>query len=192
MKRIRSCIANDSPDLEHILLQLAPYRAQLQGLVVESTFNWYWLVDGLMDAGYLVHLANTTAIQQYTGLKYTDDDTDARWLAHLLRLGVLPTGYIYPKAERAVRDLLRKRSQLVQQKTANLLSIQSSLTRNTGQVFSGNPIKQLLPETIGELVALPEHVVALQATLAVMRHLAEQITLIERAVEKGKRGQIFG
>ncbi len=65
-------------DLEPILLQLAPYRAQLQGLVVESTFNWYWLVDGLMDAGYLVHLANTTAIQQYTGLKYTDDDTDAR------------------------------------------------------------------------------------------------------------------
>ncbi|MEE8125324.1 MAG: transposase [Nitrospirales bacterium] len=179
-------------DLEHILIQLAPYRTQLQGLVVESTFNWYWLVDGLMEAGYHVHLANTAAIQQYTGLKYTDDDTDARWLAHLLRLGVLPTGYIYPKEVRAVRDLLRKRSQLVHQKTANLLSIQPLLTRNTGQVFSGNQIKQLLPETIGELVALPEHVVALQATLAVMRHLAEQITLIERAVEKIKRGQIFG
>jgi len=26
--------------------------------VVESTFNWYWLVDGLMDNGYRVHLAN--------------------------------------------------------------------------------------------------------------------------------------
>ena len=54
-------------DLEHILFQLAPYRTQLQGLVVESTFNWYWLVDGLMEAGYHVHLANTAAIQQYTG-----------------------------------------------------------------------------------------------------------------------------
>jgi transposase len=112
-------------DLATILLQLAPYRTALQGLVVESTFNWYWLVDGLMEAGYHVDLANTAAIQQYTGLKYTDDDTDARWLAHLLRLGVLPTGYIYPKEERAVRDLLRKRSQLVHQKTANLLSIQN-------------------------------------------------------------------
>lgn len=170
-------------DLEHILLQLAPYRAQLQGLVVESTFNWYWLVDGLMDAGYLVPLANTTAIQQYTGLKSTDDDTDARWLAHLLRLGVLPTGYIYPKEERAVRDLLRKRSQLVQQKTANLLSIQNLLTRNTGHAFSGNQIKQLRPETISELVSLPEHTMALHATLAVMHHLAEQITLLERAVK---------
>ncbi len=170
-------------DLENILNQLAPYQAGLQGLVVESTFNWYWLVDGLMEAGYRVHLANTAVIQQYNGLKYTDDDTDARWLAHLLRLGVLPTGYIYPKEERAVRDLLRKRSQLVHQKTANLLSIQNLLTRNTGQAFSGNQIKQLVPETVGELVALPEHAVALQATLVVMRHLAEQITMIERVVK---------
>jgi len=57
-----------------------------------------------MEAGYQVHLANPAAIQQYAGLKYTNDDTDARWLAHLLRLGLLPTGYIYPKEERAVRD----------------------------------------------------------------------------------------
>jgi transposase len=74
------------------------------GVVVESTFNWYWLVDGLMEAGYPVHLANTAAIQQYSGLKYTDDRSDARWLAHLLRLKLLPEGYIYPKAERAVRE----------------------------------------------------------------------------------------
>ena len=69
------------------------------------------------------------------------------------------------------------------QKTANLLSIQHVLARNTGQAFRGNHIKQLLPESIGELAALPEHAVALQATLAVMRHLAEQITMIERVVK---------
>ena len=46
-----------------------------------------------MDAGYRGHLANPAAIQQYGGLKYTDDHSDARWLAHLLRLGVLPEGY---------------------------------------------------------------------------------------------------
>jgi transposase len=47
-------------------------------------------------------------------------------------LGLLAEGSIDPKAERAVRDLLRKRGQLVRQKTANLLSIQTLLTRNTG------------------------------------------------------------
>ena len=45
-----------------------------------------------MEAEYRVHLANPAAMQQYSGLKYTDDHSDARWLAHLLRLGVLPKG----------------------------------------------------------------------------------------------------
>ena len=98
--------------------------ASPQSIVVESTYNWYWLVVGLMERGYEVRLANTAVIQQYEEIKYTDDHNDARWLAHLLRLGVLPQGYIYPKAERAVRDLLRKRSQLVRHRTSHLLSIQ--------------------------------------------------------------------
>src|SRR5204863_2586746 len=102
-------------DLSLIAQQLSGYQDELQGIVVESTYNWYWLVDGLMDKGHQIHLANTAAIQQYEGLKYTDDHSDARWL------GVLPQGYIYPKEERAVRDLLRKRGQMVRQRTANLL-----------------------------------------------------------------------
>lgn len=91
-------------DLTTILEQLAPHQSEIEGLVVESTYNWYWLVDGLMDADYRLHLANPAAIQQYSGLKYTNDHSDARWLAHMLRLGVLPEGYIYPKAQRPIRD----------------------------------------------------------------------------------------
>jgi transposase len=81
-------------DVETILDALAPYQDAITGLVVESTYNWYWLVDALMEAGYQVHLANTAAIVQYSGLKYSDDDTDAAWLGKLLRLGLLPEGYI--------------------------------------------------------------------------------------------------
>jgi transposase len=84
-------LANHLPT---ILEQLAPYHSDLKGVVVESTYNWYWLVDGLMEADYRVHLANPAAMQQYGGLKYTDDHSDARWLAHVLRLGVLPEGFI--------------------------------------------------------------------------------------------------
>jgi len=49
-------------------------------LVVESTFNRYWLADGLMDAGYHnVHLANLSAMKQYEGLKYSGDQHDVFW-----------------------------------------------------------------------------------------------------------------
>ena len=170
--------------LEQILHQLAFYQGAIEGVVVESTYNWYWLVDGLMEAGYTVHLANTAAIQQYEGLKYTDDTSDARWLAHLLRLGVLPEGYIYPKAERAVRDLLRKRGQLVRQKTANLLSIQNLLTRNTGASMSGNRIKQLSAADLERLVPEADLALAVRSNLAVMHCLASEIALLERTIKE--------
>src|SRR5688572_3396196 len=156
-------------DLRLITQQLLGYQDRLQGIVVESTYNWYWLVDGLMEQGHRVHLANTAAIQQYEGLKYTDDHSDARWLAHILRLGVLPQGYIYPKAERAVRDLLRKRSQLVHQRTANLLSIQNLISRNTGSSIRSNRIKSLQAEQVDQLLPSPELALAVKANLAMIQ-----------------------
>jgi transposase len=166
-----------------ILDHMLPYHTQIEGLVVESTYNWYWLVDGLMAAGYKVHLANTAAIKQYEGLKYSDDQSDARWLAHMLRLGVLPTGYIYPKEERAVRDLLRKRSQLVHQKTANLLSIQTLAARNTGRSWSGNRIKQLTCEEVATLIPDEHLALAITSNLAVIHCLAAQIGQLEKVVK---------
>src|SRR5437867_4832561 len=174
-------LANDLP---LVIEQLSAYASWIEGIVVESTYNWYWLVDGLMEKGHRVHLANTAAIQQYEGLKYTDDDSDARWLAHLFRLGVLPEGYIYPKEERAVRDLLRKRSQLVRQKTANLLSIQNLYCRNTGSSMSANQIKQLTSEKVDALFRSSELALAIKANLNVIRTLESEITIVERVVKE--------
>lgn len=101
-----------------MLEALAPFRDRLVAVAVESTYNWYWLVDGLMEHGYNVRLVNTAAVPQYDGIKHGNDHTDARHLAHLLRLGILPEGYIYPREGRALRDLLRRRFQLVHQATA--------------------------------------------------------------------------
>lgn len=169
-------------DLPMIVEQLSPYRSSLEGIVVESTYNWYWLVDGLMEQGYRVHLANTAAIQQYEGLKYTDDHSDARWLAHVLRLGVLPEGYIYPRADRPVRDLLRKRSQLVRQRTTNLLSIQNLMTRNTGSSLSANQIKGLDVQQVDELLPNEDLALAVKANLSVMCSADKQTEILERTV----------
>ena len=83
-------------NLDTVLSALEPFKEHLEGVVVESTYNWYWLVDGLQEHGYKVHLANPSKIKQYEGLKHTDDNWDSFWLAHMLRLNILPEGYIYP------------------------------------------------------------------------------------------------
>lgn len=131
----------NSPDV--ILAELEPYRKNLTGLVVESTFNWYWLVDMLMDEGYQLHLANPAGIQKYKGLKHSDDNYDAFWLAHLLRLGILPEGYIYPKNERPIRDLLCKRGHLVKLRTSLINSLQGIIQRNCGRKLCANKIKAI-------------------------------------------------
>src|SRR5216683_4731412 len=169
-------------DLPTILGQLAPHHAEIQGLVVESTYNWYWLVDGLMDADYRVHLANPAAIQQYSGLKYSDDHSDARWLGHLLRLGVLPEGYIYPKADRAVRDLLRKRAYLVRQHTSNVLSVQNIMVRNTGMRLSVKRIRELTKQELEGLLPEETQVLAVTSSLAVLDCLSHQIKTLEQTV----------
>lgn len=170
-------------ELPTILGQLAPYREALQAIAVESTFNWYWLVDGLMAAGYSVKLVNTAAVKTYDGLKHAGDEHDARHLAHLLRLGLLPTGYIYPKKERAVRDLLRKRAQLVRCRTAQILSIQNLVSRNTGKGIAGDEIRKLCDEGIVQASGGDEfRAMAVRSNLEVLRCLDEQIRGLERVV----------
>src|SRR5947199_7609963 len=171
-------------NLEQIRAALAPYRDELAGVVVESTYNWYFLVDGLMDAGYRVHLANTTAIKKYEGLKYSGDFADAAYLAQLLRLGLLPEGYIYPRAERAGRDLGRKRMQLVRCRTAQILAIENILARETGGRMSSNQIKRLASEQIDALGLAPDVALALKANLAISDALQEQIEALEKRLQE--------
>ncbi|MDM0118114.1 transposase [Variovorax sp. J22R133] len=76
-------------DLDAIVSALLACAGSVRGVAVESNFNWYWLVDGLQAAGFTVHLVNTAAVKQYDGLKHSGDFSDARHLAHLLRLGIL-------------------------------------------------------------------------------------------------------
>jgi len=125
-------------DLAKLLTFLATRQAELAGVVVESTYNWYWLVDGLQAGGYVVHLANTTAIKKYEGLKHSGDETDARYLAHLLRLGILPTGTILPAKHREVRDLARKRMQLGRSRTTHILAVENITARQCGTRITSN------------------------------------------------------
>jgi transposase len=169
--------------LPAVLGALAPYKKRIEAIAVESTFNWYWLVDGLMAAGYDVKLVNTAAVKKYDGMKYQDDEDDARHLAHLLRLGILPTGYIYPKEERAVRDLLRKRSNLVRCRTAQILSIKNLASRNSGEGLTPEEIRELDEETLGRICGGDENrVAAMQAGLTVFHCLDEQVQGLERRV----------
>jgi len=161
-----------------VLESLEPFRQQLKVVAVESTYNWYWLVDGLLDHAYPVVLANPSAIDQYDGIKEADDLTDAAFLARLARLDILPTGYIYPRQDRPVRDLLRRRTLLVRQRTALILSLQNMAMRQTGQSLGWRAVRNLNDQQRSEL--LGDHDCLAFVT-------TQQVDLIELLGQKIKR-----
>ena len=183
-----------SNDLDQILQTLKPFKKRLKGFVVESTYNWYWLVDGLMDAGYgSAHLANPAAIKQYEGLKYSDDQHDAFFLAKLLILGILPEGYIYPKQHRPVRDLARKRMFLVQHKTAHILSLQSFIQRCCCVKISTGDIRNLTVEALQEWLKEEYLLLSAQASLDTINFLKQKIKRLEKAIiQRVKLKKEFG
>jgi transposase len=168
--------------LENILPALEPFKKDLEGVVVESTYNWYWLVDGLQEHGYKIHLANPSAIKQYEGLKHTDDKWDSFWLAHMKRLNILPEGYIYPKEERHVRDSLRRRVLFVRHRTSHILSLQSAITRNLGYKMSAREIKNLEESDADRLFNDPFLVLTARNNISTIRFLKDKIKEIEKAV----------
>ena len=170
-------------DLGQIRAALEPHREELAGVVIESTYNWYWLVDGLMDAGYRVHLAHPSAIKKYEGLKHSGDVADAAYLAQLLRLGLLAEGYIYPREERGARDLARKRMQLVRYRTAQILAIENILIRQTGARMKGEAVKRLTAEQVEEFGFAPDVALAMEANRAVSQALGQQIAALEKRLK---------
>lgn len=173
-----------SNELKTILSELEPYQAQIEGVVVESTYNWYWLVDGLKEARYRVHLANTVEIQQYSGLKHTDDKTDAIWLARLLRLSILKEGYIYPKAQRGLRELLRRRLVLVRQQTMTILALQGLFSRYENRRLTTSKLKsrQLDVEQLVSCLQSNEVQLAALSQFKVLQCLMEQISQLEAVI----------
>jgi transposase len=170
-----------SNDLSLTLKALSPYQESLQGVAVESTFNWYWLVDGLQDHGYDLRLVNTAALTQYDGLKYSDDYHDAFHLAHLMRLGILPRGYIYPKEQRAIRDLLRRRLSLVRTASTQLISVQSQIWRSTGTRFSSTELRKpgFIPPSVDDYTLQ-----AVRAGLSVYQTIQQEIDALEKSAHQ--------
>lgn len=177
-------VAHQKLDCEpkEVLKFLKPLKPQLQSMAVESTFNWYWLVDALTGEGFKIDLANPAQITQYSGLKHADDKSDAFFIAELQRLNILPKAYIYNATLRPVRDLLRRRSNLVAHRTSLILSFKSLYTRTTGQQMPLGELKAMEPESAPKLYEHPANQLIAKIQLEHIQALDLSIERVEKAV----------
>ncbi len=169
-------------DLDEVIRTLKPYQKRIDTIAVESTFNWYWLVDGLQDHGYKVVLANPAKIEQYSGLKHTNDQSDAFFIAEMLRLGILPCGHIYERETRPARDLLRRRLGLVRKRSSLYLSFKSLFTRTTGGQLSLARLKTLKREEADQYFKHPCDQLIAREEIDLIERLNQSISIIEKTV----------
>jgi transposase len=169
-------------EIDSVARALKPFKKRLEKIAVESTYNWYWLVDGLQDRGYPVVLANPAAMQQYDGLKHADDKSDAFFLAEMSRLNILPTGHICDRQVRPVRDLLRRRMGLAHKRTSLILSLKSLHTRMTGRDLSTGRIKALEAQDAEKLFEHPADQLITRLDLQLVEQLNQGIQKIEAAI----------
>lgn len=165
-------------DIRQILQPLSQMNP-IETVAVESTYNYYWLTDGLQDAGHHVQLANPLALNPYSGLKHRDDRHDAGWLAELLRLKILPTAHLYDRQLRGLRDLLRLRSYWVRRRTGAICSLQGRFARCLGTQMSKS---DLLGVGLPSLQDVHQEL-AVWSQLQVVGALGRQIEILEQTVD---------
>lgn len=173
-------------DLSQIIALLDPFKSDLQ-IVVESTFNWYWLVDGLRDAGFSVCLAHTLGLSMITGAKVKTDRRDAFALAKLLLAGLIPQAYIYPAETRPVRDLLRRRSHLVRLRADEYGALRRLLLRHGILSTPREEVRSADDEDLQQWFSHPLVQLNAQQQLSRISLYSEQIAALEGQILSATR-----
>jgi len=110
---------------EPFLALIAPYRDDL-AVAAECMFTWYWLADLCECEGIVFVLGHALYMKAIHGGKAKNDRIDAHKIAALLRGGMMPQAYVYPRAMRATRDLMRRRNHLMRKRAELLVHIQNT------------------------------------------------------------------
>jgi len=170
--------ANELPRISNLLEAFKPHLK----IVVESTFNWYWLVDGLLNLGFDVSLAHTLGLWMITQAKVKTDRRDAFTLAKLLRAGVIPKAYIYPASTRPARDLLRRRLKVVSMRAHEYGSLRQLLLRAGILSSSRNEIKLAQDEDLKRWFSHPLVVLSASQQIERIELLSKQIAELEQQI----------
>ena len=129
------CIVNQADEILYhqeiptkadlFLEKLAPYREDV-AVSVECIFTWYWLADLCTDQKIPFVLGHALYMKAIHGSKTKNDRIDSKKIAKLLRAGMMPMAYVYPKPMRSTRDLLRRRMHFVRERADLLTHIQQT------------------------------------------------------------------
>jgi transposase len=102
-------------------------EAGITHVAMESTGEYWKPVFNLLEGTVQVFLVNASHVKRVPGRK--TDKADARWLAKLMRHGLLQASFIPPAGQRDLRDVTGYRTKLVQERSREVNRVQGVLER---------------------------------------------------------------
>jgi transposase len=94
-------------------------------VAIESTGEFWKPVYNLLEGSFTILVVNAAHIKHVPGRK--TDVNDAEWIAELLAHGLLRPSFVPPAPQRALRDLTRQRTHLVQERASVVNRMQKVL-----------------------------------------------------------------
>jgi transposase len=104
---------------ETLLSAITPYREDV-AIAVECMFCWHWIADLCAREGITFVLGHALYMKAIHGAKAKNDRIDSEKIAQLLKGGLLPKAYVYPREMRGARDVVRRRMFLVHKRAASI------------------------------------------------------------------------
>lgn len=172
-------------DAKRLLATLQPFRDDLI-IGVECMYKWYWLADFCSEHNIPFVLGHALDMKAVHGAKSGNDRLDAERIARLLHGGLFPMAYVYPRNMRSTRDLMRRRSYLVHDRSAYFNHIQISASQyNLPSLGKINTAPKR--ENICSLFEDPAVHASIEADLTVVDILDVAIARLEKAILKAAK-----
>ena len=167
-----------------LLAALLPFR---EGLVVaaECMHCWYWVADLCAEEGIPFVLGHALFMKAIHGAKAKNDRIDSEKIAQLLRSGLIPQAYVYPRQMRSTRDLLRRRCYLVRQRTELLSHIQTLNNQHNLPAFDKRiTFEANRAEIFDRFANEPQLAASIGVDCTLINALEEQIRLLELQLQR--------
>ena len=169
------------PDI--FLNAIKPFREDLV-VSAECMFAWYWLADLCEDNNIPFILGHALYMRAIHGGKSKNDRIDSNKIAALLRGGLIPQAYVYPRNMRATRDLLRRRNHFMRKRAELFAHTQNTASQYNFQTPLGRIARP--QNRIGLLDQFDSHSVqkSIEANLAMITAYDTVISDLERDIVK--------
>jgi len=153
-------------------------------VVLEATYGWYWAADVLEGLGARVHLAHPLGIKAFAYQRVKKDESDARILADLLRMGRLPESWVAPPAIRELRELVRYRHKVVEARANAKAQVHAVLAKEGVRVPMTDLFGVAGNALLNDLALADAYLIRVESLRDLVAVHTREITMLDRLIAR--------